>query len=235
LLLEEAGLDKQAKWLLAESADASGYARSIPLDKAMDDVIVAYAQNGEALRPEQGYPLRLVVPGWEGSTSIKWLRRIKIGDKPWNTREETARYTDLMDDGRARQFTFVQEAKSVITSPCPEMPLKSKGMNAISGLAWSGRGQITGVDVSLDGGRNWQEAELQKPVLSKALTRFSLPWTWNGEEALLQSRARDESGYVQPTIAQLRAERGGNSIYHNNMIMTWHVKTDGEVQNVQVD
>jgi sulfane dehydrogenase subunit SoxC len=235
LLLQEAGLKPGAKWLLAESADASAYARSIPLEKALDDVIVAFAQNGEALRPEQGYPVRLVVPGWEGSTSIKWLRRLKIGDRPWHTREETARYSDLMADGRSRLFTFVQEAKSVITSPCPEAPLLAKGMNAISGLAWSGRGRISGVDVSLDGGRNWQEAKLQGPVLPKALTRFSLPWIWDGKEALLQSRARDETGYVQPTIAMLRTQRGGNSIYHNNMIMTWQVKAGGEVQNVQLD
>ncbi len=235
LLLDEAGLAKGAKWLLAESADAAAYGRSIPLDKALDDAIVAYAQNGEALRPEQGYPLRLVLPGWEGSTNIKWLRRLKVGDKPWNTREETARYADLLEDGKLRQFSFIQEAKSVITNPCPEAPLEAMGEHTISGLAWSGRGRISKVDVSFDGGRSWHQCNLQEAIHAKALTRFSVPWTWNGQEALLQSRAQDETGYVQPTIDQLRAVRGENSIYHNNMITTWHVKPNGEVQNVQVD
>ncbi len=234
-LLEEVGVKPGASWLLAEGADASAYARSIPLEKALDDAIIVYAQNGEALRPEQGYPLRLLLPGWEGSTNIKWLRRIKVGDKPWHTREETARYSDLMDDGTARQFTFVQEAKSVITDPCPEKPFKAKGFHSVSGLAWSGRGRITRVDVSFDGGQTWRESDLHGPVRSKSLTRFSIPWTWNGEQALLQSRAVDESGYVQPTIGQLRKARGDKSIYHNNMITTWHVKASGEVQNVQLD
>ncbi len=235
ILLDEAGLRTQARWMLVESADSAAYARSIPLEKALDDAIIVYAQNGESLRPEQGYPLRLVLPGWEGSTNIKWLRRIEIGDRPWNTREETARYADLLEDGVSRQFTFIQEAKSVITSPCPEAPLTARGKHIINGLAWSGEGRIAGVDVSFDGGRSWRESNLHGPVIPKALTRFSLPWAWNGQEALLQSRARDETGYVQPTIGQLREARGVNSIYHNNMIMTWHVKPDGAVQNVQVD
>jgi len=234
-LLDEAGVRSGATWLLAEGADAAAYARSIPLDKACEDALLAYAQNGEALRPEQGYPLRLILPGWEGSTNIKWLRRIKLGDKPWNTREETARYADLMDDGKARQFTFVQEAKSVITTPSPEKPLKTLSYHTISGLAWSGRGRITHVDISFDGGQSWQEATLQGPVREKSLTRFSLPWDWNGAEALLQSRATDETGYVQPTIGQLRRVRGSHSIYHNNMITTWQVKATGEVENVQLD
>ncbi len=234
-LLEEVGVKDGAAWLLAESADAAAYARSIPLEKALDDAIVAYAQNGEALRPEQGYPLRLVLPGWEGSTNIKWLRRIKVGDKPWHTREETVRYSDLMENGKSRQFTFIQEAKSVITDPCPEKPLKAKGHHTVSGLAWSGRGRVVRVDVSFDGGRNWRESDLHGPVRSKSLTRFTIPWAWNGEEALLQSRAVDETGYVQPTIGQLRKVRGENSIYHNNMIATWHVKPSGEVQSVQLD
>jgi sulfane dehydrogenase subunit SoxC len=234
-VLDEAGLRGGAKWLLAESGDAAAYARSIPLEKALDDAIIAYAQNGEALRPEQGYPLRLVVPGWEGSTNIKWLRRLKIGDRPWHTREETARYSDLLENGQSWQFTFVQEAKSIITSPCPEAPLLKKGEKVISGLAWSGQGRVSKVDISVDGGRTWRESRLQEPVLPKALTRFSMPWVWQGQEALLQSRVQDETGYVQPTIRQLRKARGDGSIYHNNMIMTWHVKASGEVQNVQVD
>ena len=174
--------------------------RSIPLAKALDDCLLAYAQNGEALRAEQGYPLRLVVPGFEGNMWIKWLRRIEVGDRPWHTREETAKYTDLQPDGRAREFTWEMDAKSVITDPCPENPVLHKGFNVISGLAWSGRGAISRVDVSLDGGRNWRPARLEAPVLSRCLTRFVFEWAWNGERVLLESRARDETGYVQPSI-----------------------------------
>jgi sulfane dehydrogenase subunit SoxC len=233
-LLEEVGLKKEAKWVLVEGADGAHMTRSLPLDKCLDDVLVVYAQNGEALRPEQGFPLRLVVPGWEGNVSIKWLRRIKIGDQPWFTREETSKYTDLLPDGKARGFTFVMEAKSVITFPCPEKPLHGAGIYEIRGLAWSGRGKIKAVDVSLDGGANWQRAELQAPVQSKALTRFTLPWRWDGKPALLQSRAVDETGYVQPTMANLRKVRGVNSVYHNNAIQTWQVKADGSVFDVQL-
>jgi len=234
-LLAEVGAQKPAKWLLAEGADAAAMTRSIPLDKAMDDVILAYSQNGERVRPENGYPLRLMVPGWEGNVNVKWLRRIKIGDQPWHHREETSRYTDLMPDGKARQFTFVQEANSVITSPCPEKPMKfGKGFYEIRGIAWSGYGRISKVDVSLDGGMNWQTAELQKPVLSKSLTRFRFPLQWDGRPLLLQSRATDESGYVQPTIEALRKVRGINSIYHKNSIHIWRVHPGGEVENVQI-
>ena len=233
-LLEEVGLKKDAKWVLVEGADGARMTRSLPLDKCLDDVLVVYAQNGEALRPEQGYPLRLVVPGWEGNVSVKWLRRIEVGDQPWYTREETSRYTDLMPDGKARGFTYVMEAKSVITSPCPEKPVRGAGIYEIRGLAWSGRGKIAAVDVSLDGGVNWQSAVLQGPVLPKALTRFTLPWRWDGKPALLQSRARDETGYVQPAMAALLKARGVNSIYHNNAIQTWQVKPDGSVFDVQL-
>ncbi len=233
-LLEEVGLKKGAKWVLVEGADGAHMTRSLPLDKCLDDVLVVYAQNGEALRPEQGFPLRLIVPGWEGNVSIKWLRRIEVGDQPWYTREETSRYTDLMPDGKARGFTYVMETKSVITFPCPEKPMRGAGIYEIRGLAWSGRGKITAVDVSPDGGVNWQRAELHAPVLSKALTRFTLPWRWDGKPALLQSRAVDETGYVQPTMAALRKVRGVNSIYHNNAIQTWQVKPDGSVFDVQL-
>ncbi len=233
-LLREAGVREAAEWILVEGADAAGLSRSLPLRKALDDCIVAYAQNGEMLRPEQGYPLRLLVPGWEGNINIKWLRRLEVGDKPWHHREETSKYTDLMPTGKARQFTWVMEAKSVITSPCPEKPLLSKGYHTISGLAWSGTGKIKRVDVSVDGGRNWRQASLDGLVLSKSLTRFSLPWEWNGQAALLQSRAIDETGYAQPTIRQLRDVRGEWSIYHNNAIQTWHIKKDGVTENVQV-
>jgi sulfane dehydrogenase subunit SoxC len=234
LLLEEAGLKAGARWLLAEGADSAAMSRSIPLAKALDDCLVAYRMNGEMLRPEQGYPVRLVVPGWEGNVWVKWLRRIKVGDEPWYAREETAKYTDLLADGTARKFTFVMDAKSVITSPSPQAPLMHRGFTVISGLAWSGRGRIKRVDVSLDGGRNWREARIDGLVLDKVCVRFYAETEWNGEELLLQSRAIDETGYVQPTKAALRAIRGVNSIYHNNGIQTWHVLKTGEVENVEV-
>jgi len=208
--------------------------RSLPLDKCLDDCLVVYAQNGEALRPEQGYPLRLVVPGWEGNVNIKWLRRIKLGDRPWFSREETSKYTDLMPDGTSRGFTWLIDAKSVITFPCPEKPLDRPGLYEIRGLAWTGNGKVKRVDVSTDGGISWQTARLHEPVLSKALTRFTLPWQWDGRPALLQSRVIDERGYVQPTIADLRKLRGTNSVYHNNSIQTWQVKPDGSVFDVQL-
>jgi len=233
-LLAEAGLKPKAKWLLAEGADAAGMTRSVPLDKALDDCLVAYSQNGERLRPEQGYPLRLLVPGWEGNMWIKWLRRIEVGDMPWHTREETSKYTDVMADGKARQFTWAMDAKSVITDPCPEKPMRRQGYHPITGLAWSGRGAIKRVDVSVDGGKNWHAARLDTPVLAKCLTRFYLDWNWSGEEVLLESRAMDETGYVQPSIVELRKVRGENSIYHNNSIQTWLVNASGEVENVQI-
>jgi sulfane dehydrogenase subunit SoxC len=233
-VLEAAGVRANAKWLLAEGADAAAMTRSVPLAKALDDCLLAWAMNGEALRPEQGYPLRLVVPGWEGNMWIKWLRRIEVGDQPWQHREETAKYTDLMADGRARRFTFAMDAKSVVTNPSPQAPLAHPGPNLISGLAWSGRGRVRRVDVSLDGGRNWQAARLDGAVLPLALTRFYYPFDWSGGELLVQSRAIDETGYVQPTKQALRQVRGANSIYHNNGIQTWHVLTGGETENVEV-
>jgi sulfane dehydrogenase subunit SoxC len=234
-LLDEAGIDRRkAKFVLAEGADGASLTRTIPLAKALDDVIVAYAQNGEMLRPEQGYPLRLVVPGIQGVSSVKWLRRIEAGDQPWNTREESLHYVDLMPDGIHRQYTWIQEAKSVITAPSGGQVLLDRGYHEIAGLAWSGRGRIRRVDVSTDGGRNWRTARLQDPVLQKALTRFRLDWSWDGNRALLQSRAIDDTGYVQPAIRQLRAVRGTRSIYHNNAIQTWRVDPTGEVSNVQV-
>ncbi|WEF50711.1 sulfite dehydrogenase [[Pseudomonas] carboxydohydrogena] len=233
-LLEEVGLKKDAKWILVEGADGAHMARSLPLDKCLDDCLVVYAQNGEALRPEQGYPLRLVVPGWEGNVSVKWLRRIKVGDKPWYTREETSKYTDLMPDGKSRGFTWLIDAKSVITFPCPEVPLSGPGLYEIRGLAWTGNGKIKEVHVSTDGGANWRQAELKEPVLSKALTRFAIPWRWDGKPAFLESRAVDETGFVQPTLAALRKIRGTNSVYHNNSIQTWQVKPDGSIYDVQL-
>jgi sulfane dehydrogenase subunit SoxC len=233
-LLGECGLKPEAKWILAEGADAAAMTRSIPLDKALEDCIVCYSQNGERIRPEQGYPVRLMVPGWEGNVNVKWLRRIKVGDRPWHHREETSKYTDLMPDGSVRQFTFVQEANSVITFPVPEKPLRTRGFYEVRGLAWSGRGRIKRVDVSFDGGNTWRTAELQTPVLKHALTRFRLAWQWNGEPGYMQSRAIDETGYVQPTLAELRKARGVNSIYHKNAIHTWRLNADGSVNNVQI-
>jgi sulfane dehydrogenase subunit SoxC len=191
--------------------------------------------NGEALRPEQGYPLRLCVPGWEGNMWVKWLRRLEIGDMPWEQREETSKYTDLLADGTARRHTFMMDVKSVITSPSPQAPVThGPGPLAITGLAWSGSGTIRRVDVSVDGGRNWRTARLDGPSLSKALHRFYLDFDWDGSELFLQSRAIDEAGLVQPTKEQLRSARGGNSIYHNNGIQTWHVSPQGVVENVEI-
>lgn len=235
-ILNEAGLQHGAKWLLAEGGDAAAMTRSIPIDKAMRDCFLAYGQNGEAIRPEQGYPLRLMVPGYEGNINIKWLRRLEVSDAPFMTREETSKYTDLLPDGKAVQFSFVMEAKSVITSPSGEMTLDGPGFHEINGLAWSGRGAIRRVDVSTDGGRTWHVARLQTPVLPICHTRFRFPWQWDGNEAVLQSRCVDETGYVQPTLGQLIAVRGLDgplgSIYHLNAIQSWHVATDGKVTNV---
>ncbi|HEY0879251.1 MAG TPA: sulfite dehydrogenase [Zeimonas sp.] len=235
-LLNEAGVRAEARWILAEGADGAAMTRSIPIDKAMRDCIVAWGQNGEALRPEQGYPLRLIVPGYEGNMHIKWLRRLQLADAAFMTREETSKYTDLLPDGKARQFTFEMEAKSVITSPSGEMKLPGPGFHEITGVAWSGRGAITRVDVSVDGGRSWREAALQQPVLPICHTRFRLPWQWDGKETILQSRCSDETGYVQPTIGQLVAVRGLNgpigSVYHLNGIQSWKVAADGKVSNV---
>lgn len=233
-LLDYVGLKPNARWVLAEGADAAAMTRSIPIEKALDDCMIAYGQNGEALRAEQGYPIRLVVPGFEANMWIKWLRRLEIGDQPWYTREETSKYTDLMPDGKARIFTWVMEAKSVVTFPCPEKPLNGPGYYTIRGLAWSGYGRIRRVDVSVDGGRNWRTAKLVDPVLPKCLTRFELPWRWNGEQALVVSRAIDETGYVQPTIHELQRARGVESIYHNNGQQVWEVKPSGEVENVRL-
>ena len=230
-ILQEVGLKPEALWMLAEGGDAAAMTRSLPLAPLLEEALLCYAQNGEPLRPEQGYPLRLVLPGWEGNTCIKWLRRLKLGTAPFMTREETSQYTDLMPNGTARQFTMVMEAKSVITAPSGGQHVEP-GFVDIRGLAWSGRGRVAQVDISTDGGRSWQPAVLQEPVLPKCHTRFRLPWRWNGEEAILQSRCRDETGYVQPSRAALVAVRGVNSVYHYNAIQSWKVSSGGEVVNV---
>ena len=233
-LLAEAGVKPSGKWILAEGADSAAMTRSLPITKALGDCLVAFKMNGEALRTEQGYPLRLVVPGWEGNLWVKWLRRLEVGDKPWYTHEETSKYTTLMADGRSRKFTFVMDCKSVVTNPSPEAPLLVKGRNVLSGLAWSGRGTVTRVDVTLDGGKNWREARIDGPVLDRSLTRFYVDFDWKGDELLIQSRAYDSTGYVQPTKEELRAVRGVNNIYHNNGIQTWLVRANGETENVEI-
>lgn len=235
LLLERAGIDrKRAKVLLAEGADGSSMTRTINLENALDDAMVAYGQNGEMLRPENGYPLRLVVPGVQGVSWVKWLRRLEVGDEPWATKDEAAHYVDMMPDGTHRQYTSIQEAKSVITAPSGGQKLLKQGYYCVTGLAWSGRGTVEKVEVSVDGGRNWRPARVEGPVLSKALTRFQYDWVWQGEETLLQSRVTDSTGYVQPSRAELIGIRGTRSIYHNNAIQTWRVGGDGEVHNVHL-
>ena len=231
-VLKEAGVQDAAAWILAEGADAAVMTRSVPIDRAMDDAILAYAQNGEALRPEQGYPLRLLLPGLEGNTHIKWLRRLDVSDKPFMTREETSKYTDLMPDGKARQFTLEMDAKSVITFPSGAMKLPRPGFYEITGLAWSGRGKVSRVEVSTDGGKTWADAALQEPVMAKCHTRFRLPWVWDGSDVVLQSRCTDETGYVQPTLAELVTARGTKSVYHLNAIQSWQIAAGGEVSNV---
>ena len=238
-ILNEAGLsaagDLKDKWIYVEGADASSNGRSIPMEKALDDVLVAFKANGEALRKEHGYPVRLVVPGWEGNMWVKWLRRIEVSDGPVESREETSKYTDTLADGTARKWTWVMDAKSVVTSPSPQSPIThGPGPLVITGLAWSGHGKIARVDVSKDGGMTWETARLAGEPSNRALTRFYLDTEWDGEEMFLQSRAMDETGYVQPTKTQLREVRGLNSIYHNNCIQTWWVKPSGEAENVEV-
>ena len=232
IVLKEAGLLAKAKWLVAEGADAFGMHISLPLEKALDDAIVALYQNGERLRPENGYPLRLIVPGWEGVLNVKWLRRLKALEAPVMARNETARYTELLPSGKARQFTFVMEAKSLITSPSLNTRLPEPGLYEIRGLAWSGRGRIDRVEVSADGGRSWAEAALQEPVLPRCFTRFRIPWRWDGSPAILQSRAIDETGYHQPSRAELVAERGRHGYFHYNAIVSWEVAADGFLSHV---
>jgi len=228
VILREAGIRSSATWFLAEGGDAAKLSRSIPMEKAMDDALVAYAFNGEALRPSNGYPARLLLPGFEGNTCIKWLRRIKLIDQPNMSKDETSKYTDPLPGGKARQFSFLMEAKSIITSPSSPMRIE-RGWREISGLAWSGRGKITRVELSTDGGATWSPAELQEPVRPKAHTRFRLMWEWNGGPATLMSRATDQTGYTQPTHAVFEATRGKGTDYHYNYIRTWNVDRDGRV------
>jgi sulfane dehydrogenase subunit SoxC len=231
LLEEVGGITGTSGWVLAEGADAAAMTRSLPLQRIADRALVAYAQNGERLRPENGYPLRLIVPGFEGNTHVKWLRRLKVVDAPLQTREETSKYTNLLADGTARQFVFEMDAKSVITRPSPGHRLTTHGFYPISGLAWSGRGTIRQVEVSTDGGTSWRTARLETPARDRALTRFQADWNWTGEPASILSRATDSTGYVQPTREALVAARGLNSQYHYNAIQQWRIDAAGEVRN----
>ena len=227
-LFREAGISSRARWMLAEGNDAAVMTRSIPVAKAWDDALIVYAQNGEAIRPAQGYPVRLLLPGWEGSTNIKWLRRLELGERPFMTREETSKYSEPLPDGRIRQFSFELEANSVITSPAYPEKLEP-GWLEIRGLAWSGSGKIVKVEVSTDAGQNWSVAELQGPVLAKSHTRFRYLWNWQGKPAVIMSRAIDQTGYIQPTHEALRDERGLGAPYHLNTIVGWAIRPDGSV------
>jgi sulfane dehydrogenase subunit SoxC len=232
ILLEEAGADRSAPWILAEGADAAAMSRSVPMAKALEDAFLALYQNGERLRPENGYPVRLFLPGYEGNMNVKWLRRIKVTPTPTMTKDETSKYTDLQADGKALMFTFPMAVKSVITRPSPGLTLQEPGLYEIAGLAWSGNGTIKKVDVSADGGRTWAEAALSAPVLPRALTRFRMAWQWSGAPSVLKSRATDDTGAVQPTRDALVAAHGTNVSYHYNAIQAWQVEATGEVKNV---
>jgi len=227
-LFREVGVKPNATWLLAEGMDAAVMTRSVPVRKAWDDAMIVYAQNGEAVRPEQGYPARLFLPGWEGNANVKWLRRIELSDEPFMTREETSRYTYPVKD-RIRQFSFEMDARSIITYPSYPQQVQ-KGWIEIRGIAWSGWGKIVKVEVSVDAGKTWQVANLQGPILAKAHTAFRYLWNWNGEETEILSRATDESGYTQPTLKQLLEARGVDvGGYHMNPVTAWQIKRDGQV------
>jgi len=231
LLLREVGVKPDASWMIAEGADACHMQRSVPLGNDLDEALLAYGQNGEPLRPEQGFPLRLLTPGWEGNVQVKWLQRLHVTNQPYMARDETSKYSDLMPDGKARIFTLVAEAKSVVTFPSGGQTLAGPGLFELTGLAWSGRGRIERVEVTLDGGHTWQDAQLQEPRFRKAFTRFRLPWQWDGKPAVIASRCTDETGYVQPTREELIAVRGTNSGYHFNGIKVWKVDAGGSVTN----
>ncbi|OOQ56787.1 sulfite dehydrogenase [Mucilaginibacter pedocola] len=227
-LLREVGVHPKAKWFLAEGGDAALLTRSIPIEKAWDDAIIAYGQNGEAIRPAQGYPARLLLPGWEGNTNVKWLRRIEISDQPYFTREETSKYTYPVN-GKIRMFSFEMDARSIITYPSYPQQVQ-RGWIEIRGIAWSGRGKVTKVEVSTDAGKTWNDANLQEPVLSKAHTYFRHLWQWNGAETEILSRVTDETGYIQPTLKQLVDARGADiGGYHMNPITSWIIKRNGQV------
>jgi sulfane dehydrogenase subunit SoxC len=233
-LLGEAEVTREAKWVVAEGADAAAMSRSVPLEKCVDDAMIALYQNGEAIRPEQGYPMRLLLPGFEGNMNVKWLRRLRVMDQPVNARDETSHYTELMPNGKARQYMFLQGVKSAIIKPSFGMTMKGPGFYEISGLAWSGSGRVSKVEVSEDGGKSWAVAALSAPVLSKALTRFRLAWQWDGRPSTLMSRATDEKGEVQPTRSAWASQYSPVQFYHFNGIQGWRIEADGTVKHVYV-
>lgn len=233
-LLDEAGIKSNAQWLIVDAYDAAGVAVSLPLSKVMDDCFIALYQNGEPIRAANGYPARLIVPGWEGITHIKWLRNLYLAETPAMTRFDTVSYTDLKADGRAERFSYPMSVKSVITSPTVGKPLDSVGFHEIRGLAWTGNGSITRVEISVDGGASWQDAQLQKPVLPQSLTRFRFAWSWNGEARTLMSRAHDSSGVRQPGHTELIDTKGLNHYYHYNAVCALRVDEQGRIENVRV-
>jgi sulfane dehydrogenase subunit SoxC len=232
VLLDEAGVKPGAKWIIADGADAAMMSRSVPLDKIMDDAIVALYQNGERLRPGNGYPMRLFLPGWEGNACVKWLRNIKVMDRPAMTRDETSKYSDLNEEGIAKLFTFPMGVKSVISSPSHGLSMGPAGIYQVSGIAWSGAGKIRRVEVSADGGKSWADAALDEHVLPKCLTRFRSAWHWDGSPSVIMSRATDEDGNIQPTRSEVLKGRANGAFYHYNGIQAWAVSESGEVTNV---
>lgn len=231
-LLREAGVKSHARWVIAEGADGGSHSRSLPLSKLMDDAIIALYQNGERLRASQGYPMRLLVPGWEGNVNVKWLHRLEVTDVPAYTKDESGLYTEVLDNGDIERFTFPMDVKSVITHPCGQQVLPEvKGFYEISGLAWSGYGKIHKVEVSADNGRTWANAQLDGPALDKALTRFSIPWQWDGTPTTLLSRATDQHGRTQPTRAQWKRKYAAHSFNHYNAIQAWAIDRHGKVEN----
>ncbi|HTC61580.1 MAG TPA: sulfite dehydrogenase [Candidatus Saccharimonadales bacterium] len=240
LILEQAGLQKSGTWIVAEGADDYKHSKSIPIGKAMDDALVAYAQNGEPVRPEQGFPLRLVVPGFQGINNVKWLHRINVVDEPYMGMMEVTRYPRLMPDGKSRWFEFELGPKSVITRPSGGHHLQGPGFYEITGLAWSGGGTIRRVEVSTDGGKIWKDAKMQDPILRKAHTRFTIPWNWDGGEAMLMSRCTDDNGVVQPSLAEVAKIWGTDPDFFKkttlitsdmNAIQPWKVNADGSIKN----
>jgi sulfane dehydrogenase subunit SoxC len=234
VLLEEAGVQPQAGWVSAVGADGASMGRSVPLSKAMDDVLIALYQNGEPIRPEQGYPMRLFVPGWEGNISVKWLTQLKLTPGPSQFRDETSKYTDTRPDRTSMQFTFPMGCKSVITSPSGQMALSRQGLYQVTGIAWSGAGAIRRVEISADGGNSWADAQLQSNASEKALARFRIPWEWQGQDAILVSRATDDRGNVQPSRQSILSDRGNLSFYHYHGYQSWGVTSDGVIRNVYV-
>jgi sulfane dehydrogenase subunit SoxC len=233
-LLDEAGIRPEARWVLAEGADSAAMSRSVPIEKCLDDAMIALYQNGERIRPEQGYPMRLLLPGFEGNMSVKWLRRLKLTAKPTHTKDETSKYTDLMPDGKARQFTYPMGVKSVITRPAIGLAMRGPGFYEVSGLAWTGHGRIVKVEISADGGTSWADGALSEPNLPHALVRFRLPWQWDGSPVVLMSRATDEKGNIQPTRAVWSPQYAAGQLYHCNAIQSWSISADGEIKNVYV-